>query len=316
MAAFVSCVVKCLLDFSSILPIRLLGIRNPVPMNSNQPRIGGTGRMGAWVRAVLALWALTGCASPAQRIDSLMRGKGFERSLVEGNGFEHLVYARAGLNMARRVHVYLEGDGLPWATPDRVSADPTPRYPLALHLMARDPAPSLLLGRPCYYGVSDAGPCTPWLWTHGRYSEQVVGSMAAALRRLLSGNPGARIALLGYSGGGALAMLLAERLESVERVVTVAANLDIAAWTDLHGYSPLTGSLNPVERPILPVRIERIHLAGETDQRVPVRLVRDAAVNDPIALVRVVPGFDHRCCWEEQWPAILKSFDGAPGKTH
>ena len=40
-------------------------------------------------------------------------------------------------------------------------------------------------------------------------------------------------------------MLLAERLEMTQAVVTIAANLDTDAWTELHGFSALEGSLNP-----------------------------------------------------------------------
>ena len=49
------------------------------------------------------------------------------------------------------------------------------------------------------------------------------------------------VTFVGYSGGGVLAVLIAERLDNVAGVITVGANLDTDAWTEHHGYLPLTG---------------------------------------------------------------------------
>lgn len=271
-------------------------------------RVGGDGRWGL-VAFATVFCLIQGCASSSQRVDATARRLQLEPVRVSGVGFAHRAYVSQGVDSAPVVHVYLEGDGLPWVTRYRVSTDPTPRNPLALHLAARDPTPSLLLGRPCYYGISDPGRCSLSLWTSGRYSEDLVHSMVVALQRLLSAWPDRRIRLVGYSGGGALAMLMAERLSGVEAVVTLAANLDIDAWTDLHGYSRLAGSLNPAKRPLLPAHIRRTHLAGESDEKVPAKLIRAAAARDPRAMVHVLPGFDHRCCWVQRWTAILAQYE-------
>ena len=257
----------------------------------------------------VAICLTQGCTSPSQRVDAAARRLQMEPVLVSGEGFQHRVYVDPRAGSGPVVHVYLEGDGLPWVTRHRVSPDPTPRNPLALHLAARDPTPSLLLGRPCYYGITHPDKCRPGLWTSERYSEEVLSSMLAALRRLLPEQSNRRIRLVGYSGGGVLAMLMAEHLADVDEVVTLAANLDIDAWADLHGYSRLAGSLNPVERTPLPARVRRTHLAGELDQEVPVGLIRKAAARDTAAVVHAVPGFDHRCCWKEYWRVILKRLE-------
>jgi pimeloyl-ACP methyl ester carboxylesterase len=80
-----------------------------------------------------------------------------------------------------------------------------------------------------------------------RYSATVVSSMAVALERLLAEREIDRLAWMGYSGGGVLAMLLAPRFPQTQAIVTVAANRDIDAWADHHGYLRLAGSLNPAE---------------------------------------------------------------------
>ncbi|WP_245232600.1 alpha/beta fold hydrolase [Thiorhodococcus minor] len=234
-----------------------------------------------------------------------------ERCVVSGAGFRHLVFIKGGLGSAPDVHVYLEGDGLPWVSRHRIASDPTPRSPLALRLMAMDPAPSVYLGRPCYFGLADGDPCRPWLWTHGRYSAEVVDSMRAAVRAVLPPDSTARITLIGYSGGGVLATLIAPHLAGEVRVTTIAANLDIDAWADHHGYSRLSGSMNPADQPPLDARIGQLHLMGERDQVVPPATTARFLARNPMAAVRSVSGYDHGCCWLEDWPGVLASLDAS-----
>ena len=99
-----------------------------------------------------------------------------------------------------------------------------------LELMSLDHAPSLYLGRPCYFGMARQPPCEPQYWTTLRFSESVVASMAAALKAAVGSMVEQGFVLIGHSGGGTLAMLLAQRLDRVQSVVTIAGNLDIEAW--------------------------------------------------------------------------------------
>ncbi|TVQ85775.1 MAG: alpha/beta fold hydrolase, partial [Chromatiaceae bacterium] len=192
-----------------------------------------------------------------------------------------------------------------------MASDPTPRHALALQLMAVDPAPAVYVGRPCYHGEARTPPCTPWHWTQGRYGDAVVTSLAAAIDRFADQAGASDLVLIGYSGGGVLAMLLAERLPQVRLVVTLAANLDIDAWCDLHGFSRLTDSLNPAQRPSLPATIRQWHLAGSDDRNVPPALIRRALDRQHDHRFRVLPATDHRCCWQAHWPALLRDF-GVP----
>lgn len=224
---------------------------------------------------------------------------------IAGDPFQHFLLVRRVSKNADRVNVYLEGDGLPWVTQNRVAKDPTPRNPLALRLMGHDPGPSLYLGRPCYHGLADSPGCSPRLWTHGRYSEAVVWSMVAALRHAIDSNTHWEVTLIGYSGGGVLAMLMAARMEQVRTVVTVASNLDIDAWTAHNGYSRLRGSLNPATQPPLPPRVRQFHLVGGRDLRVTPTVVQNAVARQPSARTWIVPDFSHTCCWERSWPEIL-----------
>jgi len=251
---------------------------------------------------------ISGCASPSQRIDEQAAALGYQRLVVLGDGYEHVVYLKEGRAAAgSALHVYLVGDGAPWLRRGLAASDPTPRRALMFELMGLDPAPSLYLGRPCYHGLSKSPACTPGLWTDSRYSEAVVTSMASALDRVAAEHR--TLILLGYSGGGTLAMLTAERLPQTSAVVTVAANLDTARWTELHGQQALSGSLDPARRPPLPGHVKQLHIAGELDDNVPPELIRDAIAHQPGALYEVLPGQDHSCCWREVWPAVLADLD-------
>ncbi|QGU32756.1 alpha/beta fold hydrolase [Thermochromatium tepidum] len=244
---------------------------------------------------------------PEDPTERIARVLGFEQRLVEGAGFQHRVWMRGNPVLARRVHVYLEGDGTPWLDRRRVAADPSPRRPLMPRLMARDPTPSLLVGRPCYHGLAHSPGCLPWHWTHGRYGEPVVFSLARAIERVLPPRDDRELVLIGHSGGGTLAVLLAPRLKGVTTVVTLAANLDVSAWAKQHSYSPLSGSLDPCELPPLDPSIRQIHLLGEQDAEVPPWTLARYRMRNPQARFEVVAGVDHGRGWVERWPALLDS---------
>ena len=246
------------------------------------------------------------CASPAQRFTERVAALGLGTEMVAGTLFQHMVFRRAR-GASRTLHVYLDGDGTPWHL-GRPTADPTPRDPLVLELMALDAGPSLYLGRPCYHGLASEPPCASALWTEARYSEEVVASLAAALRRILDRGGVDRVVWFGHSGGGTLAVLLAPRFPETAGVITVAANLDIDGWADLHGYPHLTGSLNPARQPALPAGIYQRHYAGGKDRIVPAEIVARGPIGP--GTLRVIPSYDHLCCWTEIWPEILAEVEG------
>src|SRR5262249_18582832 len=119
--------------------------------------------------------ALVACGTPTRAFSRYAHSLGMREEIVEGTVFGHVVFA-SGAPASGTLHVSLDGDGTPWSL-WAPSADPTPRNPLVLRLMALDPTPSLYLGRPCYHGLSQEPPCTEAFWTSARYSETVVSSM-------------------------------------------------------------------------------------------------------------------------------------------
>ena len=256
-------------------------------------------RAGSGLLLCLMVLLLVACAGPsAQKIAQQAR---FVPQVVMGEPFLHQLY----LNQSEGndvLHIYIEGDGRPWRTRQSVSLDPTPRTPLMLQLMVLDSTPSLYLGRPCYFSLGDPSCSAQW-WTHWRYSDAVIASMDLVIDRFASDYQG--LVLVGHSGGGTLAMLLAERREDVRVVVTLAGNLDIEAWAAHHEYSQLTGSLNPLLEPPLDPGVRQLHLIGEADTIIPPPMLARAVAIQPSAELRIIPDIDHACCWWEIWPSLL-----------
>ena len=246
-----------------------------------------------------------GCRTASEQFRERATARGLSAEVVAGASFQHLVLSspeRSGGTL----HIYLDGDGSPYVG-GYPAVDPTPRDPLVLDLMTLDPGPAVYVGRPCYHGLGDRASCVPALWTSGRYSESVVTSMAAAVQRVVAARGIERTVWIGYSGGGVLAVLLAPRVPQTVGLVTIAANLDIDAWSD-HGATPrLTDSLNPARQPPLPPSLYQRHYAGARDSIVPAQVTR-AGVN-PNAQIIVVADYDHRCCWTTLWPSILATLD-------
>ena len=287
------------------------GSRRTIGRASRQSQSGCPAkyRKRALVLWSIATWLINGCATtPAEHTEALAHSGGASVGRVSGKGFEHVVFSRnVGANDTT-LHIYFSGDGTPWIHRTQIARDPTPRDPLELELMLADPSPSIYIGRPCYLGLATAPGCSSAMWTSGRYSEAVVDSMTKAVEHVLDASSATQIVLIGYSGGGVLAMWVANRVARIGTVVTIAANLNIDAWTQLHGYSALSQSLNPAAIDNWRKSLRQIHLVGERDQNVPSMLVWNFARELPGATVRVIPAFDHRCCWVDMWPRLLATF--------
>ncbi len=186
-----------------------------------------------------------------------------------------------------------------------ISPNPTPHHALALALAIHTPGPRLYLGRPCYFSAINDPACTSRVWTSERFSATVVASMAAAVNDYCADSCRSGVVLIGYSGGGVLAVLMAPLVSPKVAVVTIAADLDVDAWTRVHGYLPLEGSLNPATQPALAPRIREWHLVGDRDSVVPANINQRYFERIDTKYVLHYPQFDHVCCWVERWPEIL-----------
>lgn len=244
-----------------------------------------------------------GCASTT--LVQIAQKRELNYQVIETNQFQLAAITRAKTNLvhARIIRIYLEGDGIPWRN-NRPNINPTGQARLSLHLFLQDESATAYLARPCYEQEIMPASCTPERWTKGRYSETVVSTLIQAIEQIA---PTGNIELVGYSGGGTLATLIAHRLSRVTGVLTLATNLDHDAWSEHHGSIPLTSSLNPLDdAPV--VNGSELHLFGSEDRIAPAALAA-AYFEKHVAAVGVIEGFTHHCCWVEQWPKILKEWE-------
>lgn len=251
----------------------------------------------------------TACSTTSEHIDWLAQTGGLQKHIVVGVPHSLVVYenqaAARTIEQRERLFVYLEGDGSPWGSSGMQPAvDPTARNPLALRLMLQTDDPAIYVARPCYQ-LTDVR-CSAESWTSGRYSEEVVASMARAIASESTRLNARDLIIVGYSGGGPLAVLIAEQLTNIAGVITLGANLDVATWADHHRYLPLDRSLNPATSEHTHPWPE-VHISGGKDTVVPTATTDSYFKRFPAAQQIAVDAADHVCCWEAQWPALLAS---------
>ncbi len=256
-----------------------------------------------------AIVFLVGCTTQSVKLEQQATAHGFIGQQLIANAFLLTVFKNKPICNNNKLHVYIAGDGNPWLRHHQVAFNPTPSHLLVLDLMSLDTTSSLYLGRPCYHGQHQSKQCHPLLWTHWRYSSTVVDTMVVALQQVLEPHPACAVSLVGYSGGGTLAMLIAARLPNTRRVITVSGNLDVEAWAQYHDYSPLFGSLNPATEPALSSTISQIHLIGNADDNIPADIVLPFLKSQTDSEILQFPKADHNCCWTEIWPDILKRLE-------
>lgn len=269
-------------------------------------------RLFSTLLAAVALQVLSGCTLLASGShERLLEHAGWTQSTLTAAGFQLSLFSPALPGEPQRFHIYIGGDGRAFVARQSVARDPTGTDHLGLRLAIADPAPSVFLARPCYYGGASTLPCEPTLWTLARYSPRVVGAVVEAISEIARRYPRAQLTLVGYSGGGVIALLAARQLERVERVITVAAPLDTTAWTHHHGYTSLAPGSNPAAERDWPSGQRQLHLLGVEDVEVPATIVASyharTGLVPPRSVVVPMPGYDHYCCWDQTWPAILAS---------
>lgn len=264
---------------------------------------------------VILLFMLAACTTFADRNrtkDDLIDKDGWYSAIFPAGDFDVLA-AWSPHRTGRILTVYLAGDGRAYVTPTRVSPDPTPTDPVALRLALADPAtgPVAYLARPCQYVMPDHGRnCSRPYWTQKRYAPEIVSSLNTAIDILKQKTGTTELIFAGYSGGGALAVLVAARRSDVVGIVTIVSNLDLAYWTKRDNLTPLNGSLDPVDVGSKVASIPQIHFTGAKDTTVGPDVVQAYLSHlPPASPARMVvqPDFDHFCCWTDQWPELAIS---------
>lgn len=206
--------------------------------------------------------------------------------------------------------VYIEGDGLAWVSKYRASLNPTPPDPLALHLAAEDKAANVIyLARPCQYtGWTKEGACPELYWTTGVSAPDVIAAYQQALDDIKARTHVSGFNLIGYSGGAAIAALVAAKRADVASIRTVAGNTDHAVFTSVHGVTPLADSIDPATAAMADSHIPQLHFIGGNDKVVPQNVFegwKQASGASACVHSEIVDGNTHEKGWIEKWPELL-----------
>ncbi len=258
----------------------------------------------------LALALVSACASPSDQAWSSLanRGAGFEFKPVT---FNVSPFTLSGLlkgqpGQSRDLVVYLEGDGR-GVVRGRVSQDPTPTRAMGFELARSDPAPAILyLARVGQFQPAQTGKKYQEYWSNKRLSEESVSAANRAIDQAKNRLGAQRVHLIGYSGGGGLAILLAERRGDVASLATVAGLLDINWWVKEKNFQPLTGSLNPADQAAVITGIPQVHFYGLEDTIIPPAMSAHFKNLAPFtSFQRVEVKTNHWLAWPELWPGLL-----------
>jgi hypothetical protein len=261
---------------------------------------------------LLVLW-LSACStlpSPSERAEVaelLAAQAGWKKVSIDTDHFTLLAYLPSMIKSTETLTIYIEGDGFAWVNASTPSFDPTPINPLALKLALLDNVPSAYLARPCQFVHEKQRNCSQKYWTSHRFSPEVIHSTSQAIDQIKHQFGAEKLIFVGYSGGGAVAALVAAQRQDVMRLITIAGNLNHQAWTSTHHLSPLVGSLNPADNWQPLQAIAQTHFVGGKDQEMGEFVAQTYAAKYPAALkpnIIVMPDFDHYCCWQAHWPEL------------
>ncbi len=264
---------------------------------------------------LLLILILTACSRmpPKMRLEQVAKMTavaGWERLRIPTQQFVLTAYVPTVVSAVDNLAIYIEGDGQAWTSLSQPSTNPTPVNPLALKLALQHPhGNAAYLARPCQFtSEADFLNCRRSDWTSHRFSADIVKASSQAIDTLKEHFGAQHLTLIGYSGGGAIAALVAAQRDDVSKLITVAGNLDHALWARQHKVTPLEGSLNPADQWSKLVDIPQLHFVGGEDKIVSAAIVNSFSNRFPIGkrpLVKIIPGFDHSCCWKERWQKLV-----------
>lgn len=209
-------------------------------------------------------------------------------------------------------NLYIAGDGAINTSVEEWKSNPTPKNPVALHLASKDRADNVIfIARPCQYTamLSKGDSCDESTWKDKRFSAEVIASFDKALDDIATRYNIHSFNLIGYSGGAAIATLLATQRNDILSIRTVAGILDHETHSAVSGVPILNGSLNPVKEASALTRIPQYHFIGGQDNYVPPAVLHSyLQAMPPTSCVQtmLIQEADYDTGWVDKWPELLK----------
>jgi len=202
---------------------------------------------------------------------------------------------------SKQLVVYIEGDGMAWISRDQLSNNPTPVRPVALELASLDRGVNILyIARPCQYlWPKSMKNCSSDYWNYKRGSEEVISAINQVISIIKAREGFISIKLIGYSGGGGIAALITDRRDDVDKLVTIAGNLNYDLFTKIHNLTPISGSIDPITIAKRITSTLQIHYVGGEDKIVPEQIAR--SFSDKVVVVK---GVTHTS-WLDKWKKVV-----------
>jgi predicted esterase len=246
-----------------------------------------------------------------RQADRIARDTGFKKQRINTSDFILTAYTKTD-NTSEILTVYIEGDGFAFSSKRMLSSNPTPKDPIALKLATKDPYTNIAyIARPCQYiSAKEEKNHHEKYWSDSRFSDEVISSMNEAVDTLKAQTGATDIVLVGFSGGAAVAVLLAARRDDVSEIITVAGNLDHVAINKYHKVAQMKGSLNPIDYAADISYIPQRHFAGGKDKVVPAYVIKKFANESgdvDYKSVIVVDECGHNDGWVERWQELLQA---------
>jgi hypothetical protein len=257
----------------------------------------------------VVLLCFSGCQISQYRhkLASQISQERFEPVVYHTQPFDILAWEQPNLHPITKLRIYIEGDGLAWVNRYQPSSNPTPTDPIALRLAVADSTSKVLyLARPCQYVPLTDPPCNTLIWTEHRFHPDVLNSYQQVLDQMKQKWQIRSFELVGFSGGGVIAALLAAHRSDVDLLITVAAPLSLNVWVSYHQISPLTGSLDPVNFVTALKKIPQCHFVGKKDRVVPQQIVEDYQAQLDSKQSRIfLEETSHERGWVDHWTQLL-----------
>lgn len=180
---------------------------------------------------------------------------------------------------------------------------------LVLSLAVIDPSENAAyLARPGQLTASGRPDCDAAYWSGKRFSPEAINAMNVAIDTLKSKSRAREINLIGYSGGAAIAVIIAARRSDVASLRTIAGNLDSEAVSRFHEVSSLEGSLNPIDFAGKISDIPRRHFVADNDNVIPTSATKsfvEKTGDKNGESITIVKETTHFSGWQKRWPSLL-----------